>query len=383
MENIYPDMEWYTSQSHNKKLAPRCPYANVHRCPRFYQSYALLGKSGITTSLASDDEAALMAKWKESELWPAITEYATSISGSNGEKSQFSNFCPEATFDTFGLFASSLCQYTDELDRKTVETWLVNHRHAFAKDWRWDWASVSPMHYSECPLYSQLNASHPRDKVQGSFQKIFKKIWNDSVWSKVIAAVIISFIATSSYFFFPKKETKMPEKIPKPSLEYQVDQNNTMKNSGPNNSINIDHSNNVTTNQIQNAKTADSNAVSSRLKEALKSLDTIDAYLYPSIDYEPEKYQTLLSRARVEIRYIHAIRNRTQDLILKTYDCYYDAGEIWNENSPSALLTQGVTSLYDVARNQFHMNTLPKLHLKWKECATNLKKAHEYFEIDQ
>ncbi|MBI5203424.1 MAG: hypothetical protein HZA11_00735 [Nitrospirae bacterium] len=375
-------MKWYALQGHDKKLAPRCRYANMHKCPRFYQSYALLGRSGITTSLSPADDAALMAKWQKSDLWPAIAEHATSISGSDGKKSQFSNFCPEVTFDTFGLFASSLCRYTDESDREATETWLLNHGRSFAEDWRWEWASVIPMHYTECPLYSQINASHSIDRVHDSSQKIFKKIWNDPVWSSVIAALIIS-IATGSYFLFFKKETATQEKIPKPSVEYRVDQNNTKKNSGLKNSINIDRSNNATINQTQNVKTDDSNAVPSRLKEALKSLDSIDAYLYSSIDYEPDKYQSLLSRARMEIKYINDIRNRTQDLILKTYDCYHEAGEIWNENSPSALLTQGVTSLYDVARNQFHMSTLPKLHLKWKECAANLKKAHEYFEIEQ
>ncbi|WP_148042267.1 hypothetical protein [Pseudomethylobacillus aquaticus] len=159
MEHIYPDMDWNISRSHDKSLAPRCPHANVHRCPRYYQSYSLLGESGITTALTPETDTALLAKWKKTDLWPALAEHATSISGSNGKKSHFSNFCPEVAFDTFGLFASSLCRYADEIDRANAESWLVGNGRAFAKDWRWDWASLNPMHYSECPLYSQLAVS--------------------------------------------------------------------------------------------------------------------------------------------------------------------------------------------------------------------------------
>lgn len=157
MEHTYPDMDWYVARSHEKSVAPRCPHANVYRCPRHYQSYALLGEFGITTALTPEHDSALLAKWTKSDLWPAVREHATSISGSDDRKSQFSNFCPEVAFDTFGLFASSLCRYADEIDREAAENWLVGNGRAFAKDWRWEWASLNPMHYTECPLYSQLS----------------------------------------------------------------------------------------------------------------------------------------------------------------------------------------------------------------------------------
>lgn len=161
LEHIYPDMDWYISRSHDKSLVPRCPHANVHRCPRYYQSYALLGESGITAALAPEADVALLTKWKKTDLWPALTEDATSISGSDGMKSQFSNFCPEVAFDTFGLFASSLCRYTDEIDRGAAESWLFGNGRTFAKDWRWEWSSLNTMHYSECSLFSQLVVSQP------------------------------------------------------------------------------------------------------------------------------------------------------------------------------------------------------------------------------
>lgn len=161
MEHVYPDMDWNIARSHDKGLAPRCPYANVDRCPRYYQSYALLGNSGVTTALAPEIDSTLLAKWQKTDLWPALAEHKTSIGESEGKKSQFSNFCPDVIFDTFGLFASSLASYVDDIDREVAETWLVRNGRAFAKDWRWDWAFLTPMHYSECPLYSQLFVSYP------------------------------------------------------------------------------------------------------------------------------------------------------------------------------------------------------------------------------
>ena len=165
MEHVYPDMDWNIARSHEKGLAPRCPYGNVHRCPRYYQSYGLLGESGITTALAPEIDAALLTKWSKTDLWPALAEHETSISGADGKKGLFSNFCPDVAFDTFGLFASSLSRYADETDREAAENWLVGHGRAFAKDWHWDWALLSPMHYSECPLYSQLPVSQPISSV--------------------------------------------------------------------------------------------------------------------------------------------------------------------------------------------------------------------------
>jgi hypothetical protein len=98
----------------------------------------------------------LLAKWKTTPLWPLVAEHATSISS----KSQFANFCPEVSFDTFHLFASYLARYPDEIDKEQAERWLVKNGGASAKDWAWDWQSVKEMHYTECPLYSQLPLKH-------------------------------------------------------------------------------------------------------------------------------------------------------------------------------------------------------------------------------
>jgi len=156
MEDIYPDIEWYTGVSQAKVSAPRCPFANAHRCPRYYVSYALLGKHGITTTLEPEVDSAILAKWMKSDLWTTLREEDTTIMSADGKTRSFRNFCSEVISQVFGLFASSLSEYADEIDRGAAEQWLIKKGKAFANDWRWEWASVRPMHYTECPTYSLL-----------------------------------------------------------------------------------------------------------------------------------------------------------------------------------------------------------------------------------
>ncbi|MBD3322389.1 MAG: hypothetical protein GF350_14910 [Chitinivibrionales bacterium] len=117
----------------------------------------MLGEAGITTKIDPDDDDDLQAMWENTEYWPKIGEHATSIAGPENQTKHFSKFCPEVSYEVFGLFVSALYKYADEIDRGNVEKLLSNLGRSFAKDWRWEWAYVHPMHYSECNLYSVLH----------------------------------------------------------------------------------------------------------------------------------------------------------------------------------------------------------------------------------
>lgn len=154
LEPVIANIDWYTSVSSQKSIPPRCPYANVDRCPRYYESLSLLGSDGITTALQPSEENRLLRKWKKSELWPKVKEHAASIWSFRDSKS-FSKFCPEVGFDVFGLFASQLHRYADEIDIDAAHAKLEKEG-VTATDWRWQWAYITPLHYSECNLYSLL-----------------------------------------------------------------------------------------------------------------------------------------------------------------------------------------------------------------------------------
>ena len=156
---MYPDIEWYANISQTKAVIPRCPFASVHRCPRYYASYSLLGEKGIPKKLESEVENAVRSKWERSDLWPVLGEEDTAITSVDNQPRSFENFCPEVTYQVFGLFASFLSEYADEIDRGVAEKRLVESGGANSKNWRWRWSLVRQMHYTECPLYSLLSVA--------------------------------------------------------------------------------------------------------------------------------------------------------------------------------------------------------------------------------
>jgi hypothetical protein len=68
------DIAWYTSISECKGVPPRCPFATVHRCPRFYQSLQLFGRYTGSTMIDPKDDEVLLRNWEKSDLWPTTWE---------------------------------------------------------------------------------------------------------------------------------------------------------------------------------------------------------------------------------------------------------------------------------------------------------------------
>ena len=157
-EQPNPNMEWYLGISRAREVTPRCPFASVDRCPRYFQSVALLGDVGVNTKIAPEEDDRLQKRWEKSDLWPKAAEGSTSTSGDSTRTWGFSNFCPELSYDQFGFFASGLYRYTDEIDLGFAHKRL-GREGVPGTDWRWSWGGVSPMHFSECPLYSPLSYS--------------------------------------------------------------------------------------------------------------------------------------------------------------------------------------------------------------------------------
>ena len=153
-KHIYPDLEWYTKFSTSLGLTPRCPFSTVKRCPRYYQSLSLLGEAGSTKIDLKEDKK-LLKVWEKNELWPLTLEQATSVSGPDNDKKHFWKFCPEILFDRFGLFASDIDFFAENQDQQSMHTWLKKINSS-KKDWRWDFFRVSPLHYSQCPIYAPI-----------------------------------------------------------------------------------------------------------------------------------------------------------------------------------------------------------------------------------
>ncbi|HSW62145.1 MAG TPA: hypothetical protein VLH56_02320 [Dissulfurispiraceae bacterium] len=155
---IYPDLDWYSKISAKENVTERCPYANVHRCPRYYASLYMLGNAGVTTQMKPEKIKELDELWNQSELLPVIAEHDTSITKVDDKINSFSNFCPEVLFDIFGLFAVSLIRYADEIDQ--TAGYAQMEKDVYPKDWRSTWAHAESLHYLKCSVYSQL-LTHP------------------------------------------------------------------------------------------------------------------------------------------------------------------------------------------------------------------------------
>jgi hypothetical protein len=113
-----------------------------------------MGKHSGATEFDPEADKALSEKWRKSELSSVVREQEPSAFGSGNDWS-FSKLCPEVAGDRFGWFASGLYTYADEIDRDSAHARLGKMGDA-GEEWRWAWAAITPMHYSECPLYSLL-----------------------------------------------------------------------------------------------------------------------------------------------------------------------------------------------------------------------------------
>ena len=175
-----PNLQWYMRLSTERSVEPRCPYATVEACPRYYQSLSLLGAAGCTSMDPAEDDR-LLEKWKKSDLWPRTDEQATSVLGPEGQTKHFLNFCPEVSFGQFHLFASTLQRYPSEVDSDVAHERL-QVRGAGANDWRWSWSNVESMHYTACPLYSPLKSMSSTQAAPDSlktsryFEKYFRSV---------------------------------------------------------------------------------------------------------------------------------------------------------------------------------------------------------------
>lgn len=149
------DIGWYRKISSENNLTPRCPFASVHRCPRYYQSISLLGEAGRTTRMRPRSDRRLLRRWRRTEFWPTISEQETAVSSSGGPSSAYYHFCPEVSYDSLGVFADFVADFVDEIDRENAYRKLKQD-HVPNDDWRWRYMSVQPLHYSECYLYSRL-----------------------------------------------------------------------------------------------------------------------------------------------------------------------------------------------------------------------------------
>jgi|GEM_PF-885983 len=172
-EHLNPDVEWYTAVSDRMRVTCRCPFASVHRCPRYFEGISLLGEEGALSRLDPKLDHEIGAKWEATDVWPAVWHEHSGISSSGGKPWQYRDFCPEITGEAFGLFASILQRFSTESDKKSAQNRLASNRIGYGKNWRWHWSSISEMHYTQCPIYSLLSVTPKQQEMSEVSEPLF------------------------------------------------------------------------------------------------------------------------------------------------------------------------------------------------------------------
>lgn len=153
MTSKIPDLAWAAEIASRKGITTRCPFATVHRCPKYFDSLSILADAGIARMQKSQIKE-LLDTWTEHELWPASEEDLASASGGSPVNC-FSAFCPEVSFDYFKAFASHVVKFYADLERdlraKRLQSLGVPEDR-----WEWHFDHLSPMHYSDCAMYARL-----------------------------------------------------------------------------------------------------------------------------------------------------------------------------------------------------------------------------------
>ena len=140
----------------------------------------------------------MLKKWEKSELWPQIREHETSVIHSGERLSQINNFCPEVTYDRYGLFCIDLGTYADEIDQKIAHERLSSSG-ASPDNPNWLWSYFSEGHYSECPLYSVISQnSLGNGKQQNSIKE---PLWRERL-SKILVGIVVALAAALFKFWF-------------------------------------------------------------------------------------------------------------------------------------------------------------------------------------
>lgn len=160
MSITVPDSSWYRAKSSEVGVACSCPYANVHKCYRYYASIYMLGEIKMITSISDKNKSELDEYWGQSGLTPVIAEEDTGVSGSETRTSSYSNFCPEVTYTYFRYYASYLSRHADEIDKENGQR--IAEREKIENDWRYEWQFLTGCHFLECSVYDQVDDFNSR-----------------------------------------------------------------------------------------------------------------------------------------------------------------------------------------------------------------------------
>jgi len=166
VKRIIPDKNWIEKESNARNASSLCPYANSHKCPRYYESLVLLSRINMISGMTSEKVAELETFWNRTIFSSLCNEEVPSVSTKeNKNLSSVAHFCPEVSFKYLGYYADYMHKYIDDIDRgfgiRDAE------RDRLENDWKYSWMTVSPKFYLDCEIFNSVKQFN--DSQNGSF----------------------------------------------------------------------------------------------------------------------------------------------------------------------------------------------------------------------
>lgn len=179
MQRIIPDKIWWEQERRKHKAQSVCPYANSHRCPRYFESLVLLSRNKIIAGINDKKEIELEEFWSRTSFSSLCDEEVPAVTTKKyGGISSVSNFCPEVSYKYFNYYADFMHKYIDEIDQDAGQR--IAARDNQENDWKYTWMQVSPTFYLDCALYEsvkQFNESLGNDYLSRLHPNIIQQIF--------------------------------------------------------------------------------------------------------------------------------------------------------------------------------------------------------------
>jgi len=155
MQRVIPDKKWWEIQSTTRSAQAQCPFANSYKCPRYYESLALLSKVNMISGMPKNKDEELSHFWGGTIFSSLCDEEVPSLRRKDyGSVASISNFCPEVSFKYFSYYADSMHKYADEIDHDSGIRNAV--RDGLPNDWKYNWMAVHPVFYLDCEIFNNV-----------------------------------------------------------------------------------------------------------------------------------------------------------------------------------------------------------------------------------
>lgn len=155
MKRVVPNKEWLERESEKRGVQMTCPFANSHKCPRYFDSLVLLSRANVIAGVPQDKEEELEYFWKNTSFSALCDEETPTIYRTKfGGVSAVHNFCPEVSYKHFYYYADHMQKYIDELDQEVGHR--IAERDNLDNDWKFTWMDLSPRFYSDCEVFESV-----------------------------------------------------------------------------------------------------------------------------------------------------------------------------------------------------------------------------------